>query len=364
MSTASAQPPAKVAAGSRRRTAAPPPVPPPYFLRARSPLVRGVARNTVGLALCGLIRTWERIGRFPHLHRLFMRCSDSLKGLGGGGFGEYEPTARDVLVVTFPKSGTNLTLQILQQIAHGGRSEFRHIHDVCPWPDSFALGTASLGEDPGDGLFRVIKTHLPVSQLPVPEEPGPAKWVYVARDPRDVFVSAYHFYRGIAFGRAMPSVEEWLGTFLRNEYHFGSWAEHVAGFWALRHRPDVLFLTFRELTRDPGAAVDRLAAFVGADLTAQERAEVLRLSSRDWMKAHDERFRPNIASLWADLEAPMVRRGVSGGSGELLTPDQQRRIAEFCKAELRRLGCDLCFDETFGPATVPQRSAPPRAAAA
>ena len=175
----------------------------------------------------------------------------------GPGFGAYEPTGRDVVVVTYPKSGTNLALQTLHQIATAGRGEFGHIHDVCPWPEGLAIGGAQLADDGGAGAFRAIKTHLPLADLPFPPEPGPAKWVYVARDPAEVFVSAYHFIRGLAFGPAMPSVESWLGTWLRGEHHFGSWAEHVADFWPLRGRPDMLWFTYRGWVSDPAAAVDR-----------------------------------------------------------------------------------------------------------
>ena len=300
------------------------------------------------------MRLWERIGRYAHLHRRLMRL-DGMTGWPGPGFGGYRPTARDAIVVTYPKSGTNLALQTLCQIAHGGAAEFRHIHDLVPWPEGLAIGRATLTAahggpgDEGTGAFRTIKTHLPAADLPIPAEPGPARWVYVVRDPADAFVSAYHFMRGLVFGPAMPSVESWLGTWLRDEFHFGSWAEHVAGFWPLRDRSDVLWLTFRGWVADPAATVDRLADFTGAALSPGERAAVLEKSSRAWMKAHDDRFRPGVSLPWADAAAPLVRRGVAGGSGDLLTPDQRRRLRSHSRAELRRLGCDLPFEELFGP---------------
>ena len=323
----------------------PPPV--PALLRVRSPAARAAAGLFARCVLRPGVRFSEAIERYPHLHRKLMRLR-SLSGWPGPGFTSYAPTARDVVVVTYPKSGTNLALQTLHQIARRGAGEFAHIHDVCPWPEGLAIGTATLGRDDGGGAFRAIKTHLPIDELPFPADPSPAKWVYVVRDPAEVFVSAYHFIRGLAFGPAMPSVESWLDSWLRNEFHFGGWAEHVAPWWAARDRPDVLFLTYRDWTADPAATVDRLAAFTGVELADTERAAVLERSSRTWMKAHDERFRPGVSLPWADPAAPMVRRAKSGASGELLSADQQRCLRDFCREELRRLGCDLPFDELFG----------------
>jgi hypothetical protein len=42
-----------------------------------------------------------------------------------------------------------------------------------------------------------------------------------------------------------------------------------------------------------------------------------------------------------------VRRGVSGGSSKFLTPEQQQRIDDHCRAELARLGCDFPYDAAF-----------------
>ena len=341
-----APPPGGADAAANAAVPGSPPV--PWWLGVKSPAVRTPARWFAAAVFRAGVRFSEGIGRYDRLHRHLLK----LPNFGewpGPGFGAYEPTARDVVVVTYPKSGTNLALQTLHQIATGGRGEFGHIHDVCPWPEGLAIGGAQLADDGGAGAFRAIKTHLPLADLPFPPEPGPAKWVYVARDPAEVFVSAYHFIRGLAFGPAMPSVESWLGTWLRGEHHFGSWAEHVADFWPLRGRPDMLWFTYRGWVSDPAAAVDRLCDFTGAALSEEERAAVLEKSGRAWMKAHDAKFRPGVAMPWADAAAPIVRRGVSGASGELLTPDQRRRLREHSRAELLRLGCDLPFEDVFGP---------------
>lgn len=46
----------------------------------------------------------------------------------------------------------------------------------------------------------------------------------------------------------------------------------------------------------------------------------------------------------------MVRRGESGGSAELLSYEQQRRIDDYWRAELERLGCAFPYDAAFGAA--------------
>ena len=50
-------------------------------------------------------------------------------------FAGYTLTARDVIVATYSKSGTNWAMQIALQTAYYGEAEFAFIHDLIPWPD-------------------------------------------------------------------------------------------------------------------------------------------------------------------------------------------------------------------------------------
>jgi len=83
-----------------------------------------------------------------------------------GSFGDYQPTAHDVLACCYFKCGTTWLLQIALQIAYRGTAEFDNIHAVVPWPDApgrFAqriipLSNPSPSQRSPTGL-RVIKTH-------------------------------------------------------------------------------------------------------------------------------------------------------------------------------------------------------------
>jgi hypothetical protein len=74
------------------------------------------------------------------------------------------------------------------------------------------------------------------------------------------------------------------------------------------------------------------------------------------MKKIGAKFDP-AGSPWARSSGAMVRRGERGSSGELLSADQQRRIDDYWRAELARIGCDFPYDAEFGSsageATVP-----------
>jgi hypothetical protein len=107
---------------------------------------------------------------------LFLGKGTQSQGIKTGGFKGYQPNHRDVFVCTYSKSGTNWALQIAYQLS--------------------------------------------------------AKYISIIRDPKEAFVSSYHFSAGMLPRGQMIGVEAWLELFLSAEFPYGSWAEHVAGYWA------------------------------------------------------------------------------------------------------------------------------------
>jgi hypothetical protein len=270
---------------------------------------------------------------------------------------DYVPTEHDVFICSYFKSGTNWTMQIATQIAYRGRAAFEHIHELVPWPDipdkaGFALPMSD--DRPRAACptgLRVIKTHLALG--PVPYSPA-ARYVCVVRDPKDVFVSSYHFIRSMALGPAMPSVRGWLDAYLSPDTALGSWAEHLHSYWSIRDRANVLFLTYEQMRADLPGTVDSIAGLMGVALAADERAAVVEQSTFTHMKTISRKF-DAVGSPWASGggAGAMMRRGERGTSGELLSAADQRRIDDFWRAELKRIGSDFPYDEAFGASGQP-----------
>jgi hypothetical protein len=287
------------------------------------------------------VRLMSQVARRNHER---MRKNNPLRG--------YVPGPQDVFVMTFAKSGTNWMMQIAHQLIHHGKGEYGHLHDVVPWPDTLAmpaplrkyaiqLEDATHWRDAPEPL-RVIKTHFNWDMLPHSDQ---AKYIAVIRDPKDVFVSNYCFVRDSVYGRAMPSVETWFQLFLSGDFPLGgSWAVNTAGYWAERHRPNVLIASFKEMKRNLRGTVKSVARFLNVDVDEDVIDEVCRRSSFEYMRAADRKFAMGKLIAWRKPGA-MIRKGSQGGSSELLTPAQQRQIDEYFIAELARLGSDFPYAE-------------------
>ena len=260
-------------------------------------------------------------------------------------FDGYTPDEHDVIVCADIKSGTNWTLQMAHQIAHRGAGAFDHVHDVVAWPDARVPAMSVPLDEPAPRLasptgLRVIKTHNAADMVPVRDD---ATYIVVVRDPKDLLVSSWHFVRSAIVGPLMPSVDAWFSLYLERESLHGKWAEFASTWWALRHRPNVLFLRFEDMKDDHEGVVRQIAAHMGVTLTDEELAAVVERSSFRHMKSIDHSFYPGRITPLSLPSGSMVRSGRKGAAGEVLGPEQLSAIDEHFAAELLRLGSDLPY---------------------
>src|SRR5829696_2074828 len=98
----------------------------------------------------------------------------------------YHPRPDDLFIVSYPKSGTTLMQMMLYQLTTDGEMDFPHIESVSPWLEAYLhSGQEKFVDDMPSP--RIFKSHLPYSYMP-----RGVRSIYLARDLRDVIVSAYH----------------------------------------------------------------------------------------------------------------------------------------------------------------------------
>src|SRR5580658_5472758 len=153
----------------------------------------------------------------------------------------FVPRPDDIYIVSYPRSGTTWLQMILYQLTTDGGMDFDHITEFIP----FFERALSLGQDLNARKPpRVFKTHLTYGQIPR----GPFKYIYVARDGKDVLTSYFHFHRShLGF---KGTLDDFFQGFVRGKVGYGSWFRHVAEWKKRANDSNVLFLQYEELARD------------------------------------------------------------------------------------------------------------------
>jgi aryl sulfotransferase len=208
----------------------------------------------------------------------------------------------DIVIATWGKTGTTWMQQIVGQIVCGAPDELWPVFD-SPWLDMriFPLEEVLGGLD-AQAHRRFIKTHLPIDALVCSPQ---AKYIYVARDARDVVWSAYNHHASFtqealdAFNHTPGLVGPPLGLptmDVRDYYlyfleHGGTlpgfltdfW-DHVQGWWDVRAAPNVLLVHFNNLKTDLAREIRRIARFLGVDVSDRQMAAILTHCSFDYMR--------------------------------------------------------------------------------
>jgi hypothetical protein len=241
------------------------------------------------------------------------------------------PRPDDIFIVTYPRSGTTWMQMILYQLTTEGKMDFPHITTVCPWFErSLKDGTAY------DALPspRVFKSHLTYRKIPK----GPCKYIYVARNGKDVAVSYFHFYTTHMGFKG--TFDEFFERFLKGEVAYGSWFRHVRCWWEHRHDPNVLFLHYEELAADLPGCLSKIAIFCGLEVAAERWPGILERCTFAFMKEHESQFDPLLATLYEQGFQPhrFLRRGQAGVWSEQLNLQQAKRFDLAARKHLRRKG--------------------------
>lgn len=244
----------------------------------------------------------------------------------------------DVLITTAPKAGTTWMQQILHQLRTGGDESYTSIYDVVPWLEFLAEDEdveRVQAQYERINNPRVFKTHCTYEQTPSVET---VRIFLSSRDPRDCCVSYYHHIMGMSDDmRAALSypADASFNDIYERWMKYGAWYRNVRSWWPHQKDHNVLWLRYEDMKRDLEAAIDSILIFLGWTLRPEQRKDVLRYCSFDWMRTHANLFMPMLAANKPQFShGSLIRKGQVRGYEGLLSEDQERRILRKAQEEL------------------------------
>jgi aryl sulfotransferase len=240
----------------------------------------------------------------------------------------------DVIVGTYAKTGTTWTQQIVGQLIFEG-DESVAMSELSPWWDMRFIPPEAREALHAQAHRRVIKTHLPADALVMSSK---AKYLYVARDGRDVVWSLHNHHSnhteqafqifnetpgrvGPTLPRADPDIRRYFMTWLENDgAPYWSFWENIASWWALRHHPSVRLVHFARLKADLAGEMHAIADFLEIEIPQDRWPLAVEHCSFDYMKAHAERYAPGAGMFWEGGADTFIHQGSNGRWKDVLSP--------------------------------------------
>ncbi|KAF8764347.1 sulfotransferase ssu-1-like [Argiope bruennichi] len=263
---------------------------------------------------------------------------------------EYKPERGDVFICTYPKCGTTWMQNVAMYIFRKGK-EIENPYEFLKFaPFIDLLGNEGIYGMPRPGAF---KTHLPYSHMPFSPE---AKYIFVARDPKDCCVSFYYHARNQpGFGFWDGEFDDFFELFMAGELEYNDYFDHLLDWYPHRNDPNVIYTTYEDMKRDIKAIILKLAKFLGQEyIEAIEKDNavlnsIIQYSGFDYMKKKlsevydlkEEECSSQpmyeglkyMAQFTASLKPPddlpelqFVRKGIVGDWKNHLSPGQTERL--------------------------------------
>uniref|UniRef100_A0A8C5QL79 Sulfotransferase n=1 Tax=Leptobrachium leishanense TaxID=445787 RepID=A0A8C5QL79_9ANUR len=178
----------------------------------------------------------------------------------------FEARKDDVVLMTFPKCGTNWTLQLLEDMVH---TVFKK--DPSAMIPILEFGTPEKYEKlKEESSPRIIATHLHYDSMPKSLFDKEPKKLVVLRNPKDTAVSLFHFYNNNPRFPNYSSFDSFFPDFLNGNVCFGSYFDHAVAWNEQLDNDNILLMTFEEMKTDLEAAINKIANFFCYPLTEEQ----------------------------------------------------------------------------------------------
>ena len=259
---------------------------------------------------------------------------------------EYQAQENDLFVAAYPKCGTTWCQHIVYLILNHGMplTKDQRLSEIFSFLEKQGASNVTKKAVVLGGR-RLIKTHLSYEKAPT-NNPS-AKYIFVARNPKDCVVSFYHHTRGFVdyYNFSEGSFDAYFNLFLKGEVDFGDYFACLRSWMDHRDDPNVLFLAYEEMSKNPRKIILDMALFLGPEWRARVEKgnlleQIVKHSSIHNMREDPQRW---AATKRPEKHTPFIRTGLVGGWDELLLPDQadllDKRMREsFTTKELDFLG--------------------------
>ena len=207
------------------------------------------------------------------------------------------------------------------------RYRFIEMHDP---PNESAISVYQSNPPP-----QLIKSHLGTKFFEKTLKNGKTKFIIVFRNPKDMLVSYYHFYK---LGNFSPvgNWDDFFELFKSKTLCHGDIFDVQLSWWNLRDNPNILILNYEDMLKSPEGAVRQVATHMGKDISDDLVAKIVERTSFKSMKNNPSL---NYATMTKkEGGGAFMRKGVAGDWKNHFSEEQAKYVDELSDKLFKPVG--------------------------
>ncbi|XP_012859976.1 amine sulfotransferase-like [Echinops telfairi] len=258
---------------------------------------------------------------------------------------DFEIRDDDVFIVTYPKSGTIWTQQIISSIYfEDHRNKNSHEDTLARVPFlEYNIRKVDFSKRPSPRLFA---THLPYYIMPRGLKNKKAKVIYIYRNPKDVLVSFFHFSQFVTLLEVSDTLEKFMERFLDGRVVGSLWFDHVRGWYEHRHNFNILFMMYEDMKKDLRGSVLKICNFLEKKLSDEAVDAVVNLATFQNMKSDPQANYRKILKdeIGTRKDGLFLRKGTIGDWKNHLTVEQNERFDKVFQKKMKNVSLKFIWD--------------------
>uniref|UniRef100_A0A7N0ULX5 Sulfotransferase n=1 Tax=Kalanchoe fedtschenkoi TaxID=63787 RepID=A0A7N0ULX5_KALFE len=264
----------------------------------------------------------------------------------------------DILLASFPKCGTTWLKAIVYTIVNRQRYPIgsddhplltNNPHALVHYFEIDLYGNNDVPDLSNMHAPRLFATHASALSLgdEVKNKSG-CKIIYICRNPKDCFVSLWHFLPKLRAVEAATTVslDELFDSFCSGVNAYGPFWDHVLEHWkvSLAMPEKVMFLSYEQIIEQPDHYVKKIAEFLGCPFSGVEEDErVVNGIVKMCSFTHLSQLEANKSGRTqrGARHDTLFRCGVIGDSNNLLSSDMINKIDQITQDKFSPYGLKI-----------------------